>query len=194
MYPGDSTFIADGPVRRLENGSKDAVRYFDWNPDSINEPVTLEALNAMSGELVQILTEREQRGVSEQKLDQQSPSHTMLVIADLIGILGITMETEISQCLTEWGYRLNPRHLTQYISVLERLKIIKHLPYSAEHYYVNKANSTYILYDFTPSTPVRDRDRLKTLIRASLRMTDPKRSGVLERYLLEEAKPKLAHV
>ena len=118
----------------------------------------------------------------------------MLLIADLIDILGITIRTEISQCLTAWGFRIKPRVLTQYISVFEHLKIIEQLPYSAERYYVNKAKSTYLLYDFIPSTPVRDRERLKTLIRASLRTRDPRRSGVFERYLLEVAKPKPVHV
>jgi len=198
-YPRDDTFIADGPVRRLRNERRDAVRYFDWNPLSINEPKTLEALKAMSEELVQLLTERDQPVVREPQLNQEFTSHTMLLIADLIDILGITVESEISQCLTAWGYQIKPQLLTQYISVLERLKIVKQLPYSAECYWVSKANLPYIRYDFTPIAPLRDRDRdrerLKSLIRASLRTRDSKRSGVFERYLLQqEAKLKPAHV
>ena len=117
-YQDAGTFIADGPVRRLVNERKDAVRYFDWNPSSINDPATREALNDMSEELAQLLNDREQLGVSEQQLNQQSPSHTMLLIADLIDILGITTETEVSGCLTEWGYHIERQRLTQYISGL----------------------------------------------------------------------------
>ncbi len=78
--------------------------------------------------------------------------------------------------------------------MLEYLKIIKQLRYSAQQYYVNKAQSTYIHYKFTPDAPIRDRDRAKILIRASLRVRDHRRSKVFERYLLEAAKPKPAHV
>jgi hypothetical protein len=187
-YQQTGTFIADGPVRRLENENKDLVRYFDWEPKTINDQETLEALNDMSEELAQLLIDREKLGVTEQQLDQESHAHTMLLMADLIDILGITTETEITKCFNEWGYGLDRRHLRQYISLLENLKIIKQLPYSTQRYYVSRVASTYIRYDFALDAKLRDREKVMSGIRTTLPARDPRRSKVFERYLRKMAK------
>ncbi len=191
-YKQTGTFIADGPVRRLEK--ENLVRYFDWDPKTINDQETLEALNDMSEELAQFLIDREKLGVTEQRLDRESHAHTMLLMADLIDILGITTETEITQCFKGWGYELDRRHLTQYISLLEHLKIIKLLPYSTQKYYVSRVASTYIRYDFNPGATLRDRERATSIIRTALPARDPRRSKLFERYLRQAAKKSPAYV
>lgn len=191
-YQQTGTFIADGPVRRLEK--ENLVRYFDWDPNAINDSETLEALHDMSEELAQFLTDREKDVVTEQLLDRESHSHTMLLMADLIDILGITSETEITECLNEWGYGLDRRRLTQYISLLEHLKIIKRLPFSAQKYYVSRVPSTYVRYDFNADATLRNRDRAKYQIRTTLPVRDPRRSKLFERHLRKAAKRSPAYV
>ena len=110
----------------------------------------------------------------------------MLLLADLIDILGITLEKELMHCLSEWDLKLNRKQFTRYTYLLEKLTIIETIDFSGQTYFLSTGRHTFIRYDFLPGTRNRDRDRIKRLFRDTLRARDPKRAGVFERYLLRK--------
>ena len=142
----------------------------------------------MSEELVEFLIQRDQDSPKEEQLllSQDTHKHTMLLLADLINILGITLEKELILCLSEWGLNLNRKQFKKYIYLLDKLNFIEPRVFSAQTYYLSTGHSTFVRYDFVPGTRNRDRDRIKRFFRDTLRTRDPKRAGVFERYLLRK--------
>lgn len=187
-FKQERTFISDGPVRRIKTADADLVRYWEWNPKRINHPDTLAELKRMSNELVALLNEKSKSASREQVLIRESPGHTMFLIADLIDIVGITFSGEIVECLAEWGFKLDRKTLQRYLLVLERLHLIKKTLRSNQVYYLSRLQTPLIRHAFLSSAKVRDRDRLKTLIRGSLNQSDERRMAVYRFDLRDQSR------
>jgi hypothetical protein len=188
-YSRKPSFITEGPVLRLRNENSGLVRSYDWNSENAVDPLNLQVFQELSQELMQFLIQREGEGPKEQRLqlDQETHGHSMLLLADLIDILGITLEKELMLCLSEWGLELSRKQFKRYVYLLAKLPIIELTEYSeGQTYYLSTDQPTFIRYDFLPGTRNRDRDRIKRFFRDTLRARDPKRAGVFERYLLRK--------
>jgi hypothetical protein len=133
LHPGRS-FIADGPIRRLRSADARLVHSFEWNSeaDRINDETNIETFQDLSQVLSQVLLERKQAARKERKLNLKSPGHAMLAIADLIDIIGITSNREISDCLKALDNEVDRSILQKYLFLLEKLRIVKKLDYSTQ--------------------------------------------------------------
>jgi hypothetical protein len=186
------TFIADGPVRRIKKCDENLVRYFEWNDENPADSSNDDVFQDMSKELIQSVADRSTP--KERIIDRVSNGHTMFLIADLVDVIGITSATEIIECLSLWGYSIDPKKLKKYLSLLEHLVLIKQKRYSDQIYYLSGASAPLIRYDFVPGTKLRDRDRIKSLVRATLFRSDQRRMKVYQRELKRPSKGKRPHV
>jgi len=192
--PEIRSFISDGPVRRIRRLNETLVRYFKWNERKPSDPANVEVFEEMSKELTQYALERVSSAPKERTLNKDSDGHTMYLVADLVNIIGITTEKEIIQCLKLWGYDFHDKKLSKYLSLLEHLSVIRRELHSDQTYYLSEITSALIKYDFNPDAKVRDRDRIKALIRSSLSQNDEKRMKVFKRELLSKFRSRRHHV
>jgi hypothetical protein len=182
------SFIADGPVRRLQELAGSAVYKYFWNPATrrLNDRSNLDVFKEMSEELCDVLQHREDDQLKEPSLDLKSHGHTMLMVADLIDIVFAATMTDIQDCLRALGREVDKPTLQKYLFLLEDLRIIKE-EYLNGSFYVSGGGGPYIAYDFSAGALVKDRERAKFLIRSSL---DETRARILKRYL-RQANPLL---
>lgn len=192
-HRADRTFIADGPVRRIKGIDDRLVLYYEWSSRDLADPATLDEFEDMSQELTRLLIEREHSAVKKPQLSS-SHGHLMLLIADLIEILGITIETEISECLSVWGYNISREQLHKYFFLLEHLLLITRLNKSNQTYYLGRARSVFIAHGFKHGAGVRDRDGIKALLRLALSGRDPRRAKIYEKHLAKRPKRGALHV
>ena len=181
-HPTARTFISDGPVRRIKRFDEKLVRFYEWNLANPSDKRSREAFQDMSEELVQFIRTRSATTPKETKLDD-SHGKRMLLIADLVDIIGITTETEIAECLSTLGYSPTRRDLQRYFTLLSHLELVKKKPYSDQTYYLGNGSKALVRFDYQPGAKVRDRARIKSLIRASLTIAEPRRMRVYEREL-----------
>jgi hypothetical protein len=188
------TFIADGPVRRIKSADENLIRYYEWNIEDPADPSNIDVFEDMSKELVQYTLDRGLTSPRERTLDCVSHGHKMFLTADLIDVIGITTATEISECLSLWNYEVDKKTLNRYLSLLEHLGLLKRKLYSNQTYYLSGSISALIRYDFTPDTKVRDRERIKAIIRAAFSEKDERRMKIYERELLGRSRRRRRHV
>jgi hypothetical protein len=176
FHRAEGSFIADGPVRRLQNATSDLVQYFTWNPDpkQINTPPVLNTFQNISEELRKILRGRKATATKEQRLDRDSHSHRMLLLADAINIFGIALQTELAECLSEWGFAIDRKRLSQYVFLLQKVGLITAVRYSSNTYLVSRTEKALIRYDYAPAARLKDRERIKLNIRGNLDGTEQK--------------------
>jgi RNA-directed DNA polymerase len=178
MHSLERTFIADGPVRRIKNGDPNLIRYYEWNPEDLADPATQEAFADIDRDLTELLTTRGLSAPKERVVDPASPGHLMLLIADLVEMIGITHGNEVMECLTEIGHPISRAQLQKCLSLLEHARLIKVTPYSNQTYFIIRGAPGFVKYAFSPAATVRDRNRIKALIRSSLARTDERRMRI----------------
>jgi hypothetical protein len=193
-HPQGRTFISDGPVRRIKSGDEAMVLYYEWNAQDLADAATLAEFKDMSGDLIQFFIRRKRSWAKERKLNVKSHGHTMLLIADLVELIGITFGAELIECLSAWEFEINRHQLQKYVSLLTHLRLITPKPNSSQTYYLSRAHSGFVHYAFKPETAVRDRDRIKTLIRNALTVRDERRTKIYQRYLSKQFKRDLPNV
>ncbi len=164
----ERTFIADGPVRRIKSYNPDLVRYFDWTKDTLEDPSGCPALEDMRDDLTTLLLERARDAAKERRLNIHSHGHRMLLMADLVDILGMASENELAECMGVWWRGTSRQEIQKYTWILECLGVIEKWLYSSQRYFVSRREHPFVHYDFAPDTRLRDRDRIKALIRRQM--------------------------
>lgn len=179
------SFIGDGPIRRLDSLKPSLLfsHHWDDHPKRINDAGNLESFEDLSKGVEDVLLGRERTAPSEQKLRLESHGHSMLVIADLIDIIGITSVREITSCLNALGDDVGRAVRERYLFLLERLEIIKKIKYNNQVYYVTNGRGPFVRYDFKEEAEIKDRSRAKALIRSALGETDLTRARILRNHL-----------
>jgi hypothetical protein len=105
-----------------------------------------------------------------------------------VGIFGISFAGELVECLTTLKFDVDRAKLQKYLLLLERLELIKKTPRSNQLYYLSRSSTPFISLAFIRGTKIRDRDRLRTLIRGSLAVGDERRMTVYRNDLDEQSK------
>jgi hypothetical protein len=171
-HPTSHSFIADGPIRRIKSHDAELVRYFDWSSDTLNDPSELATLEDMSRDIASFLLAREKDFRKEYQFKIDSHGHRMLLLADLVDIFGLVVESDIAEFLTVCGIAPNPKEprkeLRKYLSILKNLNIIVQWPHSSQEYYASASDQAYIRYDFLAGTKMRERDRIKAVVRSEM--------------------------
>ena len=168
IHPAEGSFIADGPVRRISNATADLVRYFNWDPQHINSPAALNTFRDISEELRVILRDRKAAAKKEQRLNRESHSHRMLLLADAINIFGIALVADLVECFSEWNFSVERKQLLQYVFLLQKVGLITAVRYSNQTYLVSRTDKALIRYDYAPAAGLKDRERIKIDIRRTL--------------------------
>lgn len=170
-YGSDKSFIADGPVRRIKGRNEKHVQYYEWDPKNLNDP------RRGFREIAQALTASlEQEEAERQKLlrfDREKPSHTLLLVTDLIRIAGVASKADIEDCLDVLGCKSARDALDKHLSILQSVGFIEKRLRSNETFYVNKFSTAFIRYAYISG--IRDATRSQFVIRQSL---EPNRRAV----------------
>jgi len=188
VHARERTFIADGPVRRIKTVDEAMILRYEWNDQNLADTATLTEFEDMSKDLVQLLVKRATESARVRKLDVTSHGHIMLLIADLVELIGITIATELIECLSEWGIPVDRLRLQKYVYLLKHLHLITTQSNASQTYYLSKASAGFIHYAFIPNTVARDRARIKSLIRQALTSRDERRTRILQRHIERQSK------
>ena len=170
------------------------VLYYEWNAQDLAHATTLAEFKDMSDDLTKFLIHRKASWTNERRLNVNSHGHTMLLIADLVDLIGITFGAELIECLSVWNLTVDRRQLQKYVSLLTHLRLIATKPNSSQTYYFSKGRPGFVHYGSRPGTRVFDRVRTKTLIRSALEKQDQRRATIYQRYLAEQFKRGLFNV
>lgn len=181
-HPRYGSFIADGPLRRLRAKANSRVLYYRWNSGDLGDLATLETFKECSSELSDLLIHREE-GATQESIITDSHGHHMLLVADLVDIIGIVTQEDISDCLAQWDYHCKPEQLQKYLSLLQSLNLLRLFPYSSQQYFVSSIPGPFIRYDFVPGTTVRDRARIMMDARVLIKHSSGIRAKALKSYL-----------
>ena len=181
-HPIGGSFIADGPIRRLHVKNESRVLYYQWNSDNLEDIATLEDFKECSSDLSKRLIHRK-RDATTESIITKTHGHRMLLAADLVNIIGIVTQEDISACLAQWNYNCDTKQLKQDLSLLQNLHIINRIRYSSQQYFVSRTSAPFIRYDFVPGTAVRDRARIMIDARESIKHRNDSRAKALKSYL-----------
>jgi hypothetical protein len=166
------SFIKNGLVEHVRGIRPDSVLSYPWllppdvNDDrKIDSVGAIDTLDAVEREINKILSKKSKTTVF-QKSDH---GHLMLLIADLVVLNVIILQSEIQEILVQLGIAITPQALKKYLFLLDQLKLIKQKRYGNVDYYINlMGGNEYAFY--APRTPM-DRSRLRTLLRNDFPMT-----------------------
>lgn len=166
-FGNGSSFITDGPVRKIQNEAADLVHYYEWDPNDPNSTLSLSELEAMSKDVLAFLEARAAKHVKEPVLDlSKKPGHVLLWIADLIRVAGIATSRDIAECLNQVGLDGTTNQVERYLSLLQSLGFVEQRPASNHLYYLSTSTTAFIRYGYKAEAPYKDLARVQTAIRA----------------------------
>jgi hypothetical protein len=179
-HGSEKSFIADGPVRKIKGENENHVYYYNWDPGQLNSVDTTREFT----EIARVLTEFLEQGDAERKkqlrFNPELPSHTLLLVTDLIRIPGVASKSEIDTCLEELGCDSARKALDQHLSILQSVGFIeKHLR-SNQTFYVCESSTTFIRYAYRKDARFKDAKRIQTVVREYL---EPIKKAVLRDLL-----------
>jgi len=125
------------------------VLYYEWNAQDLAHATTLAEFKDMSDDLTKFLIHRKASWTNERRLNVNSHGHTMLLIADLVDLIGITFGAELIECLSVWNLTVDRRQLQKYVSLLTHLRLIATKPNSSQTYYFSKGRPGRRLVNLT---------------------------------------------
>ena len=181
-HPLERTFIADGPVKRLQDNDHELVRYYYWDSENLEAVDTGKTFEELSSELSQLLIDRE-KSTAKESIISRSHGHLMLLAADVVNIIGIVTREDISGCLGIWHRGCPPKELAKYLLLLRHLDIVRDFHYSTGRYLVSGTQKPFIRYDFLPGTAVCDRERIKRDARSVIEEISGNRARALKSYI-----------
>ena len=186
-----TSFIKDGPVRKLQNAGKGLVHYFPWNPDRLNANVTKKEFGEISAYLSGVLETRDEAYPQQVAFDRERDDHTLLMVADFVRMAGAASQSDIATCLVEVGCTRASDNLGRHLSVLQSVGLIEKEPRADQTFYVRLSSRPLIRYRFEDSAVLKDRQRIQTAIRQAL---DPLKKAALASCLRRTGKTKKRHV
>jgi hypothetical protein len=167
-YDQRKTFISDGPVQKIRNENSQFVHNYDWNPRQLNSNPTKREFKEMADSLTKFLVNRDRLHAKEQSFDKTKSGHVLLMVADLIGMAGVATTVDIAHCLKELGCDAQYSLVDRYVSLLESMTLITRTLRSNQAFYVSATPKSFIRYAYQPNAPLKDPQRVRATIRASL--------------------------
>jgi hypothetical protein len=97
---------------------------------------------------------------------REDHGHLMLLVADLVKLNVVSLQTEILEMLKGLGIPVEKQSLVKYLYLLEQLGLISAEPYGHLVYYVSPARAPdHIRYALKAPASTADRSRLRSLLR-----------------------------
>ena len=185
FYSSEQSFIADGPIRKMQNANRESVQSYNWNPKQLNTPETQIEFDEVADHLTEILEQRESLRPRQLAFQTEEIGHTLLLIADLIRISGVVSKSDVAHCLRALRCEKALASLDHHLSVLQSIEFIQKHHRSHRSFYVSHTSKPFIRYAYVDSSGViNDATRIQMMVRDSL---DSVRRGVLRTFLQKES-------
>jgi hypothetical protein len=134
-YSDAHSFINDGPLRRL---SPPRVYIYDWldekHPPEVMEGRFQEHCLDLAGALEERLASHEK----SQALDLSHSGHAMLLMADAARLFRVLLLSDFRELVKALGQEIDDRTILQHLFVLEKLKLIRRISYSNQHWFTSE--------------------------------------------------------
>lgn len=180
-YFKQQSFIRHGLVEHASRIRPESVLTYPWlsfvpgGPSKIDPPSATDTLDGVEREIENILANRPKTATFR----NDDHGHRMLLIADLITLNVIILQTEIHQLLADLKVTIKPQELKKYLFLLEQLGLIVAFRYGNVEYYIGKPGAPeYVSYATKKPT---DRARLRILLRNDFSQT-PEKSRALAAF------------
>lgn len=157
------SFIRHGPIEHVEKVLKKTSLVFPWITDAAGFSV-----QELASDLKVVATEIERRqedAISENVVSPNNDSHRALLIADIVCLLGCSTEAEIKAFLTTAGVQTSQKFIRTALHVLRRLKLVEQVNRGRNRYYASACDRIYLRYSYIQSTPFRNRDKVRWMMR-----------------------------
>ena len=185
FYDSERSFIADGPLRKIQNVNEESVQSYTWDPEDLDAPATKEEFDEIAHRLTELLEQREIQRPQQLVFQAEDIGHTLRLIADLIRISGVVSRSDVVRCLKELPCKKALASLDQHLSVLQSIKLIQKHRRSNQSFYVSHSSEPFMRYAYVDrSDVITDATRIQTMVRESL---DSIRRGVLRAFLQKES-------
>lgn len=187
-YDLTKTFIAEGPVQKIKNEDSDLIHYYEWDPFKLNTPAPKKEFSDLADGITSFLKERDKLRTKEQSFNIQKHGHALLLVADLIAMAGVVINSEIAGSLKEIGCEYSKEQLDRYFSLLESMALIKRVLRSNQAFYITCLDKPFLHYAYKPGVALRDEKRIKAVLRSGL---DPMRKKILAQSLRKPIKKEM---
>jgi hypothetical protein len=178
-YYGQQSFIRNGLIERTMRDRPNTLLNYSWlsapNADGvriIDNTYVVDTLNEVE-QAVRLFLEQRPKTV---RFSRDDLGHRLLLIADLIKLSVILIQTEINELMDRLGVVMRPTDLKRYLYLLERLDLVCKKRYGNTDYFVAGSRSNdYIHYAPRTST---DRARLRLLLREEFPVKGDKKKAL----------------
>lgn len=136
------SFIKLGPIKLLQPEENKQVRIYPWEVDDNNFVVG----SSLTSHLPFIYKDvsASDKGRLNKKFESEKHREQMLLIHALVFLMLGLLQTEIKTYLDTLDVKINRETLKQYLFVLEKLSLIKKVPYGGNEYYVANNSSKFL--------------------------------------------------
>ena len=140
-FHSQQSFIWEGPVRILLNENENHVLRYRWDPEDLTSEATLEEFDAIAGDLVSFIEERDAGQAEQVQFQREQDGHIPLLVADLVWFLGVALRSDIINCLAVLGMDGSIPVVNRYLRILESVDLVKR----------DATNTSTSLYSTSPS-------------------------------------------
>jgi len=173
------SFIRNGPIEQVHRTRPDCLLTYPWlaAPTGTSQgEIDVAALDGTLDEISKALQATLSTKPRTSSFLPKDHGHRMLLIADLVKLNVVSLQSEIQDILRGLGIPLERQPLAKYLYLLEQLGLISLEPYGHTDYYVSaKGTPDFIWY--APKTPA-DRTRLRSLLREDFPLNTQKTRAV----------------
>jgi hypothetical protein len=180
-YGFDKSFIAEGPVLRIKTLNENHVQYYEWNSNKLDSDRTKKEFRQIVQDLTALIEQEDTEREKQLGFNAEETSHTLLLVADLIRMVGVASKSDLADCLNALNCNSASSALDQHLSILQSVGFIAERRRSNQTLYVRNVSLTaFIRYAYRKDAPLKDAQRIKTILRQSL---DPIKRGVLSKSI-----------
>lgn len=170
FHYGQPSFIRNGPIERIRQKKPENLLSYPWlvaSSDVVDPAIKDQTLDAVIEALRNALDKRTKTCKFQAK-DHGAPNHghLMLLIADLVKLCAVSLQSEIQKILEGLGISIKKGVLSKYLYLLDQLGLIHARPYGHYIYYFSPPGSPdHIVYAAKGLNGTTDRARLRELLR-----------------------------
>ncbi|MGH9616405.1 MAG: retron St85 family effector protein [Acidobacteriaceae bacterium] len=174
-----TSFIRNGLVERANRIRPKSVLSYPWfstQPEGGIRGIDPAGAAATSDEIEKEIQKILKKKPKTTAFRNDDHGHRMLLIADLVTLNVIVLQRELKAILDSLEMSIKPSELKKYLFLLDQLDLISTFRHGNVVYHLNPSGIPEYV-DYAPKTPM-DRSRLRTLLRADLRMTRKKNNAL----------------
>jgi hypothetical protein len=173
----EKSFIADGPVLRIRNLNYKHVKYYPWNPEKLDSARAKRKFREVVRDLTALIEQEDTDREKQLTFNPEETSHTLLLVADLIRIVGVASQSDIADYLIALNCESARSALDRHLSILRSVGfIVERRRASQTLFAFNVSLTAFVRYAYRKDATLKDGQRIKSLLRQSL---DPIKRALL---------------